>query len=258
MFKRLEDITDIFDNTDPAMPGGKAKDDPTGDSFAGTPWDAVWFNQMLGFFLAAIIDAFGSMNSASGTHDKVGQSDVLNALKTIMQRIIGEDVTPEFILHRIKTVDGTGSGLDADLLGGFPPAYYLASGIGFFVKAISGPETVIPALELDIQYNPQKQYPVFVSASGNYPGYISFSAEMLADGLHVRPARLEDGKLVYGTPMRKWGISKWGEGGQFLPGKKWGEGKWGDDKWSASRRIGGVAWGTYAPMYINIIIKELS
>ena len=94
MFKRLQDITDIFDDSDPLMPGGKAKDDPTGDSFAGTPWDAIWFNQMLGFFIATIIDAFGTMNLASGTHDKVGQSDVLNALKAIMQRTISADVTP--------------------------------------------------------------------------------------------------------------------------------------------------------------------
>ena len=256
MFRRLQDITDIYDGTDPAMPGGKAKDDPTGDSFAGTPWDAVWFNQMLGFFLATIIDAFGSMMNASGTHDKVGQSDVLNALKVIMQRAINQDVTPEFILHRIKTVDGIGSGLDADLLGGFPPPYYLNSGIGFFVKAISGEETIIPALELDLQYNLQKQYMVFISPHGNYPDYVSFNAEMLADGLHVQPMRLIGGKLIAGTPKRKWGVVKWGAGGYSLPGKKWGEGKWGDGQWSASRWVGGDTWGAYMPMYINIIIKE--
>jgi hypothetical protein len=256
MFKRLQDITDIYDDTDPAMPGGKAKDDPTGDSFAGTPWDAIWFNQMLGFFLAAIVDAFGTTAQASGTHDKVGQSDVLNALKAIMQRIINSDVTPEFILHRIRTVDGIGSGLDADLLGGYPPLYYLNSGIGFFVKAISGEETIIPAIELSLQYNPQKQYPVFVSPAGNYPDYVSFNAEMLADGLHVRPIKFFDGKLIPGTPKRKWGTAKWGAGGYSLPGKRWGEGKWGEDKWSASRKVGGDTWGAFAPMYINIIIKE--
>jgi hypothetical protein len=257
MFRKLEDIVQIFDDTDPLMPGGKALDDPTGDSFAGTEWDAAWFNQILGFFLATVIEAYGNMNSVSGTNDKVGRSDVLNAIKIIMHGITSSDVTPELILHRLRDVDGLGSGLDADLLGGQPPAYYLNQGIGFFNKLISGNETIIPAAELGMLYDEAKKYMIFTAAAGNYPEFISFNAELLADGLHVRPMRLIDGKLISGTRAKTWGSNKWGEGGQSLPGKRWGDGKWGDGSWSASRWIGGDTWGAYASMYINIIVKEI-
>ena len=257
MFRRLDEIVEYFDLGDPSMPGGKAVDDPTGDSYAGTSWDAIWFNQILGFFLAVIIEAFGNMDQVSGTHDRVNRSDVLNAIKKITRNIINLDVTPEMILYRLRMVDGVGSGLDADLFGGRPPSYYLNQGIGFFVKPISGIETVIPALELSIQYDPRRKYPVFVSPHGNFPEFISFNAEVLPCGLYVRPVRLINGELVPGTRMQKWGTKKWGEGGYIVPGKKWGEGKWGEDKWSASRRIGGDLWGDFEPMNINIMFKEL-
>jgi hypothetical protein len=251
MFKRLQDIVEYFDNTDPTMPGGKAVDDPTGDSYVGTSWDAIYFNQILGFFLAAVIEGFGSMDQVSGTHDTAARSDVLNALKKIMQKITDTDVTPEVILYKLKMVHGVGSGLDADLFGGYPPSYYLSQGIGFFVKPVSGLETIIPCGELLIQYDNTKKYPVLISAAGNYPEFISFNAELLPDGLHIRPMRFIDGKLIPGTRMQKWGA-----GGQLVPGKKWGDDKWGADKWSASRRIGGDTWGDYEPMSINIVIKE--
>ena len=256
MFRRLQDIVEIFDTSDPSMPGGKAVDDPTGDSYAGTSWDGVWFNQILGFFLAVIYEAFGNMNQVSGEPDNINRSDVLIALKKIMRNIIDSDITPEMILHRLKIVDGVGSGLDADLFGGYPPPYYLNQGIGFFVKPVSGIETVIPCLELLIQFDGEKKYPVLISAAGNYPEFISFNAEVLPDGLHIRPLRFIDGKIIPGTRMQKWGTKKWGAGGYSVPGKKWGEDKWGAGKWSASRRIGGDTWGDYEPMNINIVIKE--
>jgi len=256
MFRRLDEIVEYFDLTDPEMPGGKAVDDPTGDSYTGTSWDAIFYNQILGFFLAAVFEGFGSMDQVSGTHDNKNRSDVLNAIKKITQRLIDSDVTPEVILRKLKIVHGIGSGLDADLLGGYPPSYYLNQAIAFLIKPVSGIETVIPALELSIQYNPEKKYPVFISASGDYPEFISFNAELLPDGLHVRPLRLIDGKIIPGTRMQKWGLKKWGAGGYSVPGKKWGMGKWGSDKWSASRRIGGDLWGDYGPMNINILIKE--
>jgi hypothetical protein len=240
---------------DPDYPGGKAKNTTLDDGIDGTKWAAAWFNTILGFFQAAIVEAVGSFE-VSGVPDKVGSSDILSAIKTIATRMADEQITPGLILNRLKTVDGAGSGLDADLFAGKPPHYYLNQGIQFFLKRISGIETVIPPSELNIQYDPEKQYPLLVTASGDYPEFISFNADIQQGGVHIRPVRLIDGQLVPGTRIKKWGTEKWGAGSQYVTGKKWGEGKWGDGKWSASRWLGGNTWGGYAPMFINIIIKE--
>jgi hypothetical protein len=251
-----ETYSPYCEENDPAYPGGKAVPAPTGNSIAGTPWRASLFNQMIGFFQATIVEAFGSY-SISGEPDKVGQSEVLSALNTIAARIASQEITPELILSRLKTVDGINSGLDADYLGGRPADYYLDAGIGFFVKAISGIETVIPFTELSYEEISGKRFCIIVTASGNYPEFISFNAEMEEDGLHVRPVRLIGGELIPGTRSKKWGESKWGSGGEFVSAKKWGVGKWGESVWGGGRWISGDMWGAYAPMYINIVIKEI-
>jgi hypothetical protein len=255
MIRIDSDYTLYRRDDDPFFPGGKAVPAPTGNSIAGTPWRASWFNTILGFFQAAIVDAKGEL-IVSGQPDQVGDSDILSALKIISERITDTLVNSAFILQRLKTVDGIESGLDADLLGGHTPDYYLNSGIGFFVKAVYGIETVIPLNELNIEFNPSKQYPVFVSAGGDYPEFVSFNAELLSDGLHIRPVRLIGGELVKGTRMKKWGQGKWGTGRVYVSGKKWGDGKWGNGKWSANRWLAGDLWGAYAPMNVNIIFKE--
>jgi hypothetical protein len=248
--------TDYFDNTDPAYPGGKAIDTSNGESEDGTPVKAAWFNDIIGFFQAAIVDAHGNFQ-VSGVPDRVGASDILNALKMIMSARITNEVTAQKVLALLLTVDGAGSGLDADLFGGLPPEYYkAASSAGFFVKLISGEETVIPWPEFGIDYAPEKNFVVFISAHGLYREFISFPYETRNDGLHVFPQRLINGKLTPGTRMKKWGIGKWGEGTIFVPGRKWGEGLWGAEKWDASRTVGGDTWGGFEPMKINIQIKE--
>jgi hypothetical protein len=248
--------TDYFDNTDPLYPGGKAVDTSNGDAEDGTPYKADWMNDIDGFHQATIIEANGAF-IVSGLPDRVGASDILNALKIIMNRRIGIEMTAGKILTLLLTVDGTGSGLDADLLGGKPPSYYLtAAASGFYIEMISGPETVIPWLELGIDYSTGKDFIVFISAHGLYKEFISFPYDAQDDGLHVFPQKLIDGKIVSGTRMKKWGIGKWGEGTIYVPGRKWGEGLWGEVKWDTSRTVGGDAWGGYEPMNINIQIKE--
>jgi hypothetical protein len=113
MIRIDENYSPYREDNDPAYPGGKAVSAPTGNSIAGTPWRASLFNQIIGFFQAAIVEALGSF-SIFGEPDKVGHSEVLSALNIIAARIAGQEITPELILNRLKTVDGTGSGLDAD------------------------------------------------------------------------------------------------------------------------------------------------
>jgi hypothetical protein len=257
MIKINAQYTDYFDNQDPLYPGGKAVDTTSGDSEDGTPYKADWMNDVNGFHQAVIAEGNGGTFTVSGIPDKVGVSDILNALKTIMGKRIENDVTAQKVLSLILTVDGVGSGLDADLFGGHPPSYYqAASSAGFFVKPISGPETVIPWLEIGIAYNSETDVIVFISPHGFYKEFVSFPYEALVDGLHIYPQKLINGKLVNGTRMKKWGIGKWGEGTIFVPGRKWGEGLWGVGKWDASRTVGGDAWGGYEPMNINLQIKE--
>jgi hypothetical protein len=239
MIRIDKNYSTYIEENDPAYPGGKAVPAPTRNSIAGTPWRARLFNQIIGFFQAAIVDALGSF-IISEDPDRVGHSDVLSALRIIASRLANQEITPELILNRLKTVDGIGSGLDADYLGGRPAAYYLNAGIGFFVEAISGVETVIAFTELGYEEITGKNFCIIVNASGNYPEFVSFNAEMKEDGLHIRPFRFIDGKLVPGTRS-----------------KKWGEGNWGEGVWAGGRWISGDTWGAYAPMYINIIIKEI-
>jgi hypothetical protein len=80
-----------MEENDPAYPGGKAIPSPGGRSVAGTPWRASWFNTILGFFQALIVEARGSF-IVSGNPDKVGESDLLNSLKKIIENMYSDDI----------------------------------------------------------------------------------------------------------------------------------------------------------------------
>jgi hypothetical protein len=243
--------------TDPNHPGGAAIDTTTEDEEDGTPIKAALVNDDRGWKEAAVTEARGSF-IVTDQPDRPGASDVLNAIKIIINRMIDSNVTPQMILAKLISVDGAGSGLDADLFQGKPPEYYLrAATAGFFVTHVCGPATVIPWTEFGIEYERDMVFCVFITAHGNYPDYVAFPYEVKSDGIHVYPQRLINGKLVAGTGRKKWGTGKWGTGKQHVPGKKWGMGKWGEGKWDASRIVGGEAWGVYAPMPINIQLKEV-
>lgn len=72
-----------IDNSDPSgYPYGKAKDVSGPGAGDGTAFLALWFNDLLGF-QQAILDDGGAV-VPSGTPDKVGASQYLDALKTII------------------------------------------------------------------------------------------------------------------------------------------------------------------------------
>ncbi len=83
MIKIDESYTDYFDDTDDAYPGGKAVDAPSDESIEGTPLKANFFNDVIGFFQALIVRANGDF-SVSGRPDKVGASDLLNAILSLV------------------------------------------------------------------------------------------------------------------------------------------------------------------------------
>jgi hypothetical protein len=252
--------TDYFDNSDPAYPGGKAVDTTNGDAEDGTPIKKDLVNDLNGTRQAIIVDAYGNFQ-VSNTPDRVGASDVLNALKIIMNNRTAAQITAQYILQKLLTVDGVGSGIDADLFGGHPPEYYqTASAAGYYIKEISGIEAVIPWSEFGINYTQGKNIVVFICAHGSYAeykDYVSFPYDVQDDGLHIYPKKLQGGKLVGGSPMRKWGTCLWGEGIEHIPGKKWGSFLWGEGLWAASRTVGGDKWGDFEPMKINLLVKEV-
>ena len=87
MFKIDQNYSQYRDEHDPNYPGGAAIDAPFGDSVEGTQIDKRFFNQIFGFFQAAIIDAFGSLMMISGLPDNANESDVLDAIKEINRKI---------------------------------------------------------------------------------------------------------------------------------------------------------------------------
>jgi hypothetical protein len=87
MIRIDENYTPYYDGDDPAYPGGKAIPVSAGNRTDGTPWRALWFNTILGFLQALVVEAKGSF-IVSGTPDKVGESDLLDALKAVIAKTI--------------------------------------------------------------------------------------------------------------------------------------------------------------------------
>jgi hypothetical protein len=88
MIRLDDDYSPYRDESDPAgYPGGKAKPVSQGNRTDGTPWRALFFNTIIGFFQALIVDAEGAF-AVSGTPDKVGQSDLLDAAKKLMRAAV--------------------------------------------------------------------------------------------------------------------------------------------------------------------------
>jgi hypothetical protein len=98
------------------------------------------------------------------------------------------------------------------------------------VKNITGVETIIPLSEIEITFNANKSYAIFISPHGNFTEFLPFGAEILESGLHIYAQRLIDNKVIPGTRRRRWGQGKWGQG----------------------------KWGEYGSMPVNILIKEIN
>jgi hypothetical protein len=103
MFKIDKKYDEHVITNDSAYPGGKAKDATTEEGINGTKWAADWFNTILGFFTALIVEAEGSFK-VSGTPDKVGNSDLLNSVKKIITKMVSPDITS--ILASIVDLQG--------------------------------------------------------------------------------------------------------------------------------------------------------
>jgi hypothetical protein len=111
---KLDEAYDYYVITDdPAYPGGKAVDADVDDAENGTPYKADWMNDIEGFFQAVIVDAYGEFR-VSGNPERVGASDLLNAFKTIIRRMIGEgkqSLSPEYSVYGNSSGGSMGIGV---------------------------------------------------------------------------------------------------------------------------------------------------
>jgi hypothetical protein len=96
-----------FISTASGYPGGKARDSADQDAVDGTPIKAALVNTIIGFFQALIVEAKGSF-TISGRPDEVGDSDLLNAIK----RLIEIKITPELqpIIAALALLQGPNDG----------------------------------------------------------------------------------------------------------------------------------------------------
>jgi hypothetical protein len=115
---------------DNEYPYGSSKDETAAGERDGTPYEKVRADDVFGFQQALLVEA-GIV--PSGNADTVLESQYLEALKAIFVRVAHledtsnpHNVTQEQIgytaadiLTKLKTVDGEGSGIDADTVDGF-------------------------------------------------------------------------------------------------------------------------------------------
>ncbi len=173
MIKIDSDYTDYRDDLDPRYPYGKAVATSTPNSVDGTPWRALWFNDLTGARQAVFKKAFGNTRSYSNVPDNAENSDFLDALL----KILGDT---------------------------------LASRL--YVFEVLGSHVVIPWLEFGINYNPQKVYAVSAAPVGNYEDFMPIGTECQPDGLHIYLRRLVNGNIIPALVHTKWGTRKWGIG----------------------------------------------
>ena len=192
MFKIGPAYSEYYEANDPAYPGGKGVPATTPESMDGTGWRSLLMNDLHGARQAVFIAAFGSLDNIKNSPDTAYDSDFLNAILELIRKGIENQ---------------------------------------YFVKNIKGPETVIPLSEINISFNAQKKYFIFISPNGNFLEFLPFGAELKQDGLHIYAQRLINNQVIPGTRRRRWG-----------DGGKWGDGR---------------KWGEYGIMPVNIMIKEI-
>ena len=178
MLKIDANYTDYRDDMDANYPYGKAVSASTPGSTDGTPWRALWFNDILGSRTAIFKKAFGNDRQPSNTPDNMAASDFLDAIQKLINDALSSRV---------------------------------------FSILISGTEYVVPWGALGVNFDPDKEYMAIVTPYGNYEEFMPFGTDCRSDGLHIYPRRLIDGEIVPGTRRIKWGVRKWGAGkwGEF-------------------------------------------
>ena len=84
MIKLDENYSDYTDMTDENFPGGKAVNASSSETPDGTPILASLINDIMGARQAIYKEAYGSLSGVSGNPDNVSASDILNAIKYLI------------------------------------------------------------------------------------------------------------------------------------------------------------------------------
>lgn len=173
MIKIDSEYTDFRDDNDEKYPYGKAIPASSPNSVDGTPWRALWFNDLHGARQAVFKKAFGNTRGYSGKPDNVEESDFLDALLKILSDIFSSRL---------------------------------------FIFEVLGSHVVIPWSALGVTYSSSKSYAVIATPMGNIEGLMPSGTECRPDGLHIYMRRLVDGQIIPLSLHKKWGVDKWGIG----------------------------------------------
>jgi hypothetical protein len=106
MIRIDDDYSQYHIDDDPHYPGGKAKPTSEPNRIDGTPWRALFFNTILGFFQALIMCAYDAF-IVSGDPDNADDSDLLDAIIQIMVNTLNTQVAPDraTITNILKELD---------------------------------------------------------------------------------------------------------------------------------------------------------
>jgi hypothetical protein len=91
---RIDDAYSPYHENDPKYPGGKAKPTSANNRIDGTPWRALFFNDILGFFQAVIMKAYDAF-IISGEPDNAYNSDILNGIIKVMIDTLNTQIAPD-------------------------------------------------------------------------------------------------------------------------------------------------------------------
>ena len=173
MFHLDIEYSDYTDMTDVEnYPNGKAIDASTDEAVDGTPYTAAWRNQIQGMMEALWYAAFGTHSGITNRSDTVFDSDVLRAIK----KLIDNDL--RYTVKQAK---------------------------------ITGYETVIDWGDLGINYDSTKKYAVMASLGEVFEGFLPIQSTVESDGVHLFATYLDNGKIKRGTKYLSWGSANWGE-----------------------------------------------
>ena len=172
MIKIDSTYSNYFDNTDTAYPAGKAIDASTDEGIDGTPYRALWMNDMIGARQAIWMAAFGDISGLSGNPDKVGDSDVLKAI----YKLIEDKISNCYL--QVETDEA---------------------------------EPLIPWASLNRTYNSNINYLVYAVMADDTGDVLPIRTKVDSSGLHLVIREIKDGQVQNISRAVKWGTFKFGE-----------------------------------------------
>lgn len=161
----------------PGYPYGKARNVTVAGDGTGTPWEAALVNDFVGFEQALLSEA-GIL--PSGTPDRVGASDYLNAIKYLTRNITGN-----VSVQGLVTCIGSGNGFEGDFFQ-----------VGGSVYGVGGNVIIVPSLFFQA-----------IAVAGAGPSSFAHQVNVTPGGIVVSNGGVEIGNGFDGIVVQAGGIT---------------------------------------------------